>query len=363
MASRLTIREDDTLPPGWVSITLAMPHVPEDVGVTITRRSPSEKPHLGPLGWQSAAHAFPPRLVRSLPDQTELVFGPEVTAHLVVDMDVMLGVPLLRLEERHFWPDISHGAAVALPPLPPMPSRPPPPPALPLPPSPPLPPAAAQAPVAHPTAKDETTKPEEAPKGPVPPEGDGPAVRRRPAIAAGCVVLLAAMAFLVLGPLGERWRVPAPIPDPPSEPPARPQATAPERAAAPTPDGFGQRYERLLRDGGQAEQLLALGREAMAARETDTGFNAIALAADRGAAAAKFMLGEWYDPLRPRTVPLTPDAAIAAAYYQDAGRSGHSPANAALTRLCNAARDPATAAQEAFATFDLSLHCQSEPPR
>lgn len=101
----------------------------------------------------------------------------------------------------------------------------------------------------------------------------------------------------------------------------------------------------------------------MAARETDAGFNAIALAADRGSAAAKFLLGEWYDPLRPRTVPLTPDAAIAAAYYQDAGRSGHAPANGALTRLCAAARDPATLSQEAFATFDPSLHCQTETPR
>lgn len=190
---------------------------------------------------------------------------------------------------------------------------------------------------------------------------------RGPALAAGGLLLLAAIVALALRPLGERESASSPTQAPGAESAAQAQAApaqAPGQRPAPAASlGFTQRYEQILREGGQADQLLGLGREAMAARETDAGFKAIALAADRGSAAAKFLLGEWYDPLRPRTVPLNPDAAIAAAYYQDAGRSGHAPANGALTRLCAAARDPATAPQEAFATFDPSLHCQPEPPR
>lgn len=200
MAGRLTIREDDVLPPGWVTIGLAAPTVPDAIGVTITRRSPSEKPHLGPQGWQSAAFAFPPRQMRAMPDGVDLVFGPEVTAHLVVDMDVTVGIPALGLEERHFWPDISHGVAVALPPLPSAPARPAPPP----------PPLPVAAPAPSPQENQPGIGPD--PGRPAPPDKNRPFRWRGPALAVVALLLVAAITTLVLAPLGGRDHPSLPLP-------------------------------------------------------------------------------------------------------------------------------------------------------
>ena len=118
MTRRLTIREDQSLPPGWAAITISTPPAGLAPLLSITRRGYADTPHLGPAGWQSAECLIEASRVRAVDGAQEWLFGPQVTQHLSLEMDVLIKVPGAGIEERHFWPEVSHGAAVAIAPGP-----------------------------------------------------------------------------------------------------------------------------------------------------------------------------------------------------------------------------------------------------
>ncbi|MGU3496674.1 hypothetical protein ACLBXM_21750 [Xanthobacteraceae bacterium A53D] len=313
MTNRLSIQEDRALPPGWVVIRLPAPPQGGAPGVTIQRRGQTDRPHLGPDGWQTAAHLIAPSDMRA--GGTEWLFGRDVTGHLALDMALEISVPAAGIVERHFWPEVSHGPAI------------PPTPAAPVPPAPQPVPEVALA---------SFSAPVEPPAPVVSKPGNVSKAMPRWMLAALCAILVLAG---VVG--GWFWLRPAAVP------------TAVSVAG---PD-FAGRYQQYLQQGGQAEALHALSGEAFAAGVAGVGFDAVTLAADRGSVAARLQMARWYDPTKSDHGPLTPNAGAAATYYQDLAKAGDAAATEGLRALCAAAEAPAAATSDAYATFDRATFC------
>lgn len=342
MADRLTIREDTTLPPGWVAIgvTGLSADVPPRLSIRLSGQA--DQPNLGPDGWQSADHLFEAAQVRSVDGRQEWLFGPSVSHHLHVDMAVMLTVPDAGIKERHFWPEVSHGVGIAVPA-----STPP-----------------GQAVEDVPALRMAEPSPaHEAPSAEVPPPADAPVLTKEPVVVAPtpspgepkraplqerrrtvALALIMALLLAITGIFISFW----------SRPPE------PQPQTAQTTD-FAARYRLYLQQGDNVEPLYALGQEALAAGATSIGFEAITLSADRGGQSARLQLARWYDPTQRDHGPLTPSAGSAATYYRELGQRGDAGAASALSDLCRAATDPAMAGSEAFASFDPATFCPAEP--
>jgi hypothetical protein len=334
MANKLEVFEDVDLPAGSVVVAVAQTDT-ADLGLMVARKN-TDRPFLGPHGWQAGEHVFPPSAVRSTAGNSEMVFGSEVTRHIGVDMNVTLSVPALGISERHFWPSITAAPgkqgvnihAIRKPD-----------------------PLMAVKPQVLMTEKPPETAGETNPILPETPSAADPRfpkpkpeemssgfwTRRNWWIAATLLVLLIAGAVLVY-----LYALPGDRSQQQAEP------------AAVTND-FASRYRTLFGQTGQGEALLSLGREALAANATEVGFNAVTLSADRGFAPAKLLLGQWYDPLTEPRGPARPNPNNAALYYAEASTGGQADGAAALQRLCATAKaSPPPAWAEAF---DTGTHC------
>jgi len=375
MSNRLKIYDDPQMAPGTVIIAVASPDLdPAKAAVTIARRNP-DRPHLGPFGWQAAEHAFKPLAIRSAAQRTELIFGSELTRHLAVDMDVSVAITAAGIRERHFWPDIAteHGDGSLLLDMPgrrlvkgPDQSRPP-------------------GGSGGGGGLEETGGLDI--KGPDGIDETETRVVVEPAIPIGKnrTLLLSILASLILFTglvVGLYLYLSPPDSRRPGEqqsdsqttentgPPA-PPAPALERQEAPvTPPpvvnpppvppapNFASRYRDYLNQQGHADDLLTLGHEALSANETEVGFNAVTLSADRGSAAAKYLMGQWYDPMSPNRQLVTANPNNAALYYGDATALGSEEARSALKKLCDAAAATTAAAPGWSADFDRKTYCQ-----
>lgn len=315
MEKRVKIEESLSHPPGWVVLSVKPAPATADLSVSIARRHP-DRPHLSPSGWQAAPHAFMPRAVERADGIVDLVFGPEMTRHIGIDTTVSLVIPAAGIDERHFWPSVAaspdEGNVDLVLPKDPDPDQ---------------------------GGSGPKTRPSPPPPPPVNvDEGKTVAMAAEPGgrrrWLAGTLVLL----LLVGGATGYLfWPPTVSAPPPP-----------------PAPPSFEARYQKYRIEGGHAEDLLSVGLEAMTAAQTDIGFRAITLAADRGLSAAKVTLGRWYDPLETGTSPVQRSGNVAAVYYSEAAATGDGGASANLSRLC--ASEPGTAGQ-GMQDFDKATHC------
>ncbi len=315
MSTRTKIAESLSHPPGWVVVSVDPAPEGVDLTVKIARRHP-DRPNLSPTGWQAAPHAYTPREIARHGNRLDLHFGPEMSRHVGVDTGIALEISALNVSERHFWPAIAaaHGEGnldVTLPSAPhppetvvkiaaplPKPAEPP--------------PDEPRAASVHPTVS--------------PPSENG---RGRAAWLGGALVVMIALAvgaYLL-------W---------------------PDMMQEQSGPDFEARYQSMHEAGGHADDLLSLGLEAMAAGQTDLGFRAITLAADRNLPSAKIRLARWYDPLETETGPVERSANVAALYYSDAAAGGDTSASSALARLCSAYPFSAV---EGMQEFDKATHC------
>jgi hypothetical protein len=351
---RLTIQEDFDRGLGWVTISVAEGGAgPRAASVSIQRRS-SDKPHLGPQGWQTQQHWLMPDTAEEVKGATVLRYGPTVTAHVAFAQDLTITVAPIGLSERHFWPDV------------------------------PAPPPDARGLFVTPCAEPPDIGPEEdepphQPKGGSKSSSDEPGTGtngdkstnlgakgpqapieappqshpgsrpfslragRRTLFAGGIVVLgLLALAALVL--TKER----APVVQSERDLPAPPAAETSLLA----------RYDVYRLAGGEADALLALGREALRAGDADLATRAISLSASRGSAAANLAMGKRYDPAESRGLSGQAEPDSAARYYNQAAAAGNAEAAALLARLCERATAPPEAETEAFANFQLETYCR-----
>ena len=331
MTNRVTILEDNQ--PGTVVLSVSGLAPSEDVKVTITRKK-SDRPNLGPQGWQTTEYLFTPRVIRDgSKGATDLVFGREMTDHLDLDADIWVGVPSESHRERHFWP--ANMAA----------------------------PGAAKLDVELPTApvietegpsgtgsqdtdsesdeaddSDERDAEEEGPTKLVDPPEPKERGKRGwiiPAVLATCCLFLAGAAAYYFWPLLSETR---------------------QSEREPVPRNLTALYAQYRSEGGHAEELLSLGQEALESGQQDLGFNAITLAADRQNAAANMLIGRWYDPLETERGLLEPNANSAALYYTNAAVAGHVEAEALISRLCEAPENELTPPESQ--PFDRRSYCQ-----
>ena len=106
MQKRISVFEDSNLPVGMAMVRISPSPSTDDVRLQVTRKA-QDRTVLGPGGWQNTNHAFVPLNARTDGADLLLQFGPELTRHLTVDMDVILSIPEEGISERHFWPEIT----------------------------------------------------------------------------------------------------------------------------------------------------------------------------------------------------------------------------------------------------------------
>jgi hypothetical protein len=338
---RIEIAEDFDHGPGWVVISVAADGgAPRATSVSIQRRA-SDKPHLGPSGWQTQEHWLTPAAIEETEHADVLRYGPAVTAHVAYAQDLTITIAPLGLAERHFWPAIAapsldaRGTFVAprgaapdlgrerdLPGPKPLGSGDP----------------SVGIPTEHSAAEPEASAAPTSDRG-----------SRRGALLADRRLLAGGIAVLVLLVLAAYVLTRGGVPSDRSE-----RAAAMPPASDPS---LLERYDRYRLAGGEAEALLGLGQEALAAGDTDLATRAISLAATRGSAAADLTLGKWYDPAEPRILagPAAPDSA--ALYYKRAAASGNAEAAEHLARLCQRATAPSEAEINAFENFQFETYC------
>lgn len=357
MSKRLRIYDDPSLPPGSVVLAMSPTDKPGKMLVSFARRN-SDRPHLGPYGWQAGEHYFEPREIRSKEGLTEFVFGSEVTRHASVDMDLTIVIPAADIRERHFWPDIANafedGSLVLD--LPAGAKRPTStkdqPPA-----GPPTPPVSGST-QEQPSGEGLDGEPETPGTGDV----DVAVVPKNKQLWPYLLLLLlvcvgaALGSYFYLRPILEDHSRPVENISSAREQNA-PEPTVPVSPPPPAPD-FASRYKTYLDQQGHADELLALGNEALSANATDVGFNAVTLSADRGSAAAKLLMGQWYDPLVTERHYFTANPNNAAVYYSQAAGLGAEDAKSALQRLCSTAAGNAGPMPDWVADFDRKTYCQ-----
>lgn len=337
MSKRLTIYEDNTLPAGSVVVAVTQADGVDAGRLTLSvARRNADRPYLGAHGWQPSEHGFSPlQVLGGEDDLIRMVFGSELTRHLGEDMSVTLSVAALGISEKHFWPGISaepedgglnlqHAKRQ---------------------------PAALTKQVAGLAATAPDPQAGEDVTGAIadlPP--DAPPRKPKWPLAAAALLLLIAAGAGAGYFFWDRQDGQVAMESPP-------EPTPPAPVSDPAPEGpdFQARYRDYLAQQGQAEALLALGNEALAANVVEVGFNAITLSADRGLPAAKLVLGEWYDPLVEQRGPVRPNPNSAAVYYGEAAALGSQEASAAMQRLCQAAA--ASPAPEWSENFDVRTHC------
>ncbi|TAX64125.1 hypothetical protein ELI03_35340 [Rhizobium leguminosarum] len=355
MSKRLSIYDDPSLPPGSVVLAMPLADNPEKLLVCFARRN-SDRPHLGPYGWQAGEHYFEPREIRSKEGLTELVFGSEVTRHAAVDMDLTIAVPAADIRERHFWPDVAgafeDGSLVLD--LPSAAKRP-----EPTKNQPPFTPPAPPAPPASGVTQDQQNG--EGPDDEPETSGTGgvdvaiaPAKKQLwPYLLFLLLVCVGAAlgSYFYLRPVGENHSQPV------ENTSSAHEQNAPEPPPPPAQD-FASRYKTYLDQQGHADELLALGNEALSANAKDVGFNAVTLSADRGSAAAKLLMGKWYDPLVTERHYVTANPNNAAVYYSQAAGLGAGDAKSALERLCLTSAANAGPVPDWVADFDRKTYCQ-----
>jgi hypothetical protein len=344
-AMQLKITDDKSYGPGcaWLEIFAA---VPPDVAYRLSS-SNSQKPHLGPHGWQSAPYEFQPRKVVSTPTGARLLVGPEIVDRMQEDMRIKLEIPETGYVAEAIWPDIPVSAVrdqatLDEPPaphvLPPLPQR-------------------RQA---KPREEPEATRPAQSEPS-VAQElnggssasrllGIGRVFRSREGTAAGLrfghamtpttAILLASFAFLLFAGIGYAY--------------VDSRRSSPAETPGPALVAQADEAKRLLVNGErQPEQLFSLGillhRTPGAGR--DLGLQAIQRAAEYDHIPALLWLGQTADPGRTewQGVAREPNAVEALAAYAKAARLGNTQAHEYSTALCNRLRRQVTSAAEARA--------------
>jgi hypothetical protein len=102
MQLRITKHEDFGPGWAWLEIFAAVPK-----GFTFQLSAPnSQKPYLGPHGWQSGPYDFEPREVASTAGGTRILVGPEIVDNMHEDMLVKLEITATGYVARAHWPDI-----------------------------------------------------------------------------------------------------------------------------------------------------------------------------------------------------------------------------------------------------------------
>jgi len=333
MQKRISVFEDSNLPVGMAMVRISPSPSTDDVRLQVTRKA-QDRTVLGPGGWQNTNHAFVPLNARTDGADLLLQFGPELTRHLTVDMDVILSIPEEGISERHFWPEITpepiqadggniYREKIADPIVLPVRDVP-----------------------ETPTQEDKEEETED--------EGDadqGPEAAERPSrsfpwIWSLLVVLLIALPAVWYFGLRQEQ---------PLEPTISLLADPAQDSVEP---GFAERYELYRSSGDNAAELLTLAEEAFAAEQPEIAFKAMTLSADRNNTRANFELARLYDPLEESGETVSPNASNAAFFYVQARIGGFEGAEAALSRLCEASLEPDGPYFEAFASFDYPSFCQ-----
>lgn len=101
---QLKIRKHEIFGPGWawLEVFAAVPR-----GFTFQLSAPnSQKPHLGPHGWQSGPYEFEPREVVATAGGTRILVGPEIVDNMHEDMLVKFEITATGYVARAHWPDI-----------------------------------------------------------------------------------------------------------------------------------------------------------------------------------------------------------------------------------------------------------------
>lgn len=342
LVTRISLTEETAYGPGWVRISVRPPLEQPVAGVVISRRQ-SDKPHLGTKGWQSQRHCLVPDKTIEGESDTTLLFGPNVTSHLMVDMDVDVTVEGAGIQERHFWPDILAAqpnaigriAGIDAPPIT-------------------LPGGSGvpNAPVDDPNNTGSTAHPGEDKDQTIHVESDLPHQASRWPLYTALTVLALVLAGVAAYFLIDRDApaIPAPATVPLAAVPSAPQETE-------TP-GFAQRYETYRDAGNHADELFTLFQEARDAGDEQVAERAIVLAETRGSGAAMLQLGKWKDPGQPTGRFSDPQPAAAARYYRRAAEAGQVEAQTLLSQLCARAVSPSEGEIQLFQNFPSNEYCR-----
>lgn len=328
--SRIQLEEDLESGLGWVLISVSPPIGADVRGVSIVRRK-SDKPNLGQNGWQAQPAVLLASARGDKEDRSLLRFGPEVTVHLSVDQDVTVSIPDADLVERHFWPAIAPA------------------------------PKATSGQVGLPVDDPISTTVSPIPAGSGNTQGgdgnddeggnkgassalqegaslDGNAAWRSLrwwllGIAVLAAVLAAGAVYYYR--LSESSLPPVPV--------------------SPT---MLERFETFRGEGGHADELHALGLEALEQGDDELGFRAMILSSDRGSAEANMQAGRWYDSGVSPESPVGPNANTAARYYDKAREAGLTDAEAALRALCARAEDAVADEPAALLNEARKIYCE-----
>ena len=355
------VEEDTTYPGGYALIHVSAPMAEGDRDLAFERPG-SDKPYLGPNGWQTQAVTLQADAVLAGPTQTTLKIGPDIVDQIDEDWRILIRLPGIDFESTLFWPAITRSGRTQR--------------------------TTALAPGEQTTLSQKHTPlkrapaaapdpaPEPAPEPiPVTSVHAGAASPPRPGharVLAGA--LLALVLLLCAGgafwwfqtrPAGEASGSPANIvAAPPDSAPAAnvetAERTAPARPAQVSPAERKAELQRLAQSGSPGD-LYAFGRQSLQAGDRETGYLAVDIAQQRGHGEAMMQVGRWYDPRHHGADRMfsRPNSEQAARYYKRAYETGLSAGGDELRGLCSAlSRDPPAdpVEQDAAATL-LSTSC------
>jgi hypothetical protein len=339
MAMTVKIQGDRTFGPGcaWLEISAA---VPPDVTYRISC-SNSQKPHVGPVGWQSAPYEWRPRKIIGTRTGTRLLVGPEIVDRVHEDMQIRVEIPSTGYTAEAFWPDIPVSAVrdqarldgpAGPNDLPPLPQRP----------QPATPNVTVPVPPAPPDVAEEEAS-DSGPDRPSPLSGifsrflSGATGKRLGLATVRTALVLSGLAFLLFAGLGYAYVEAGRL---------APTAPPPQTLAA-----QGEETVRLLLEGErQPERLFSLGLQlhGTPGASRDLGLHAIRRASEHGHLPALLWLARTADPSRPewQGVARAPNAARALPAYDKAARAGSAEAPQFSKNLCDRLRSQADSAVE-----------------
>ena len=315
---KVEVHEDDVFYYGHALITF---HSREEgngpVKLFVSRKS-ADKPYLGLSDWQASPLALDVEVISRDGATTVVRAGPEICDRIPYDLQVRFQLAGSEVFGQVFWPSIQpvpggYTGHLDVRGINSAPTAPDPPPSVPMPP-PPLP-----LPVPTPQPPEPTAPRAEA-------EVVSPPPRKKRLVPSILLLLLVACAvggYLYWPQLKQaviKYMADTGITAPPVK-----QKT------------LAERFEELRSGDPKGVGLLALSREAFAARDGAIGQQAISLAIQRGNQEAKLEMGKWYDP---RT--FAPDRAVsidanrAARAYFELALSDNAEAKRLLLSLCEA---------------------------
>ena len=354
----ISIEEETARGPGWARITVRPRPTAPAPRLRLSRRQ-SDKPYLGPQGWQSSPQALEPQAIIS--DETAGVFllGPEITRHLELDDRVEIAVDGTPIQARVEWPYITPRVGMPAGTL--------------------IRPADPEPPVAPPpTTKPPELPPEPEPKPeppPQPPRSPPPlpaAASRRCGPRCALLIALAALVLVVAG--GLLWylvqedRTVAEASIPPEEPaPVAPLQAEPEPEPAPTPPtepaplSFAERLALYRGEEDHARELYLLAQEARDGGDVEVAIDALSLAAQRSSPEANLDMGRRYDPgiAGGGEREFAPQPLSAARYYCRAIALGAAGADDLLADLKSRAAAPPREEAELFHDFPPDYECST----